>query len=353
MKKETRIIVMIAACIVIVFSFMAFMFGGNKSETFCWVKFDEEITVKDGVADPVSFTQKIDISKKGDYQFELEWISGTGLVTGARFVDSEGEILFWLTGNCVDADMMSMSLDKGTYVMEYVNLLSAEDFSTFVLESSSGEHDGRTVYDASGEASDIGDYEFVKNGNFTNSYKYVIEEINKFNFWETSGLFAGIIFGCFFVVILLFVTKNNNKISPEYDERQEMIRGKGYYIGFWVTIIYFVALAFSDFVGIRIPAENSVIILAGILVGIFSMAIYCVWKDAYFAMNENRKSLYIVFLIVGFVNVALGIFNLHFGVAIVNGILTFRGINLICGSFLALFGVVLLIKNARKNEEDE
>lgn len=353
MKKETKIIVFIAACIVVAFSVMAIIFGCDGGEALSRVYFEEEITVQDGVADPASFTDVITIPKDGRYQMHFEWTSAAGLITGARLVSEEGETLLWLTGEGVDADMQSLPMEKGIYLLEFVNLTNAEDFMAFAVASSNGKQDGRTVYDASGEASDIGEYEFAGNGVFHNTYSYEIVDSNAFHSAETVGILLGLVIGLIIAALLLIFTKKDRKIEAEYDEMQQHARGTGYCIGFWTALIYFSAVAISDAIGVQLPAETSVIAFTGILFSIFTFAVYCIWTDAYFAMNENRRTFYIVFLIIGIVNLALGAFNIMGGAAVADGILTFRSLNLFCGLFFAAIGVVLFIKKVREKDEED
>lgn len=352
MKKETKIVVAIAICITIVFGVMAFIFGGGEEPVR--FAFEQDITVQDGVADPAAFTRALAILKEGDYQIHIDWnCDADGLITGARLLGAEDNTLFWLTGNSVNADMAEMHLQRGGYILEFYNLTRAEDFKAFVATSSGGMNDGSFAYDAEGNTSELEDFTFAKSGSFHNSYSCQIKESGTYEHIRTIALVVGIIIGLSGAVLILIFTKKDKKLEAEYDEMQQMIRGRAYFVGFWTAIIYFVAVAFCDIIGVQFPAQDNVVAFIGIFISIFVIAVYCIWADAYFGMNEDRKAIYKAYIILGVSNLLFGIMNICSGDVVVDGMLTYRCLNLLCTIMFAVIGILIWVRRKKAAGEEE
>ena len=58
-------------------------------------------------------------------------------------------------------------------------------------------------------------------------------------------------------------------------------------------------LAFGEF---TLPVSAYILHYAGILAGIIVLSGYCIWKDAYWGLNNNRKSYGIILVIAGLLN---------------------------------------------------
>lgn len=164
-----------------------------------------------------------------------------------------------------------------------------------------------------------------------------------------TGIIAGVIIGIIIVLFILKYTKTNRKLKCEYDERQELVRGRGFKYGFFTMLIVAACTeAWSAFI------ENAIInhftsTMLTCFSGITVYAIYCIWNDAYFALNEKRKSLIIVFAFVGIYNLILGCVNIFQHLTQNTGLIT---ANMICAvMFIAIF-IALLLKS-RKDQKDE
>lgn len=85
----------------------------------------------------------------------------------------------------------------------------------------------------------------------------------------------------------------SKKHSNEYDERQTVSRGIAYRYSFWVIIAYFTAAAFASRMGfpflISVPG-----IYIGIFIALTVFAEVCVFKDAYFTLNEKPLTYIII-----------------------------------------------------------
>ena len=170
------------------------------------------------------------------------------------------------------------------------------------------------------------------------------------------GVCCGIVVGLIFVILILKLTKTDGSIKCKYDERQMAIRGRGYMYGFFTFMAGNAVYILADIGGVEFPCELSVGLMLVLLLAIFVMATYCIWNEAYFSLNENRKRLMIAFGIIACVNIALGVMYLAGDEMIVQGKLTFRVINLFCGIMMLLLIFVLAAKDwatAKGQEEFE
>lgn len=181
----------------------------------------------------------------------------------------------------------------------------------------------------------------------------------------TIGKFAGFIVGVIvgLIIIAIIIRKLNHKNSngkyrTEYDERQQVIRGRGYAVGFYAMAVYLFILMMVDMLGASIPATMQILAFAGIIVGIVADCCYCVWKGAYWGMNNNKKAYAIFFVVAGIINFGAFYMACREGRVFENGMLSTTVINLLCGIMLVAIGLASLLKSVvdkriTSDEEDE
>lgn len=167
------------------------------------------------------------------------------------------------------------------------------------------------------------------------------------------SLFLGVLFGIALVCILLIVTKKDGKIKCKYDERQTAVREKAYRISFYVLMIYNVLYGMCGMVVDKMPIDNMTAMMVGVCIALIVHITFSIWKDAYFSLNEDKGKLMITFVIIGILNLLFGIINLIHGKVIVDGVITFRCINLICALLFIIVFFVLFLKNTTRYSQDE
>ena len=87
------------------------------------------------------------------------------------------------------------------------------------------------------------------------------------------------------LIFLLLAIKFGGK-KANYDERQELIRGKGFKYGFLTMILVDALLA----VAVRkIQLAPQLLVLTPLFIGLWVFSIYVLWNSAYFAINQKRK----------------------------------------------------------------
>lgn len=119
-----------------------------------------------------------------------------------------------------------------------------------------------------------------------------------------------IIFVFFLALGYMLVTYRKNRKSEKYDERQAVIRGRGYKYAF-------IAIAVSDFLllflvdNLNVKMTPVFLLLAPLLIGCMVFTGYTIFKGAYITMHEKNLLLSsITFILLGVCELVFGILGL-------------------------------------------
>lgn len=167
------------------------------------------------------------------------------------------------------------------------------------------------------------------------------------------GALCGVVIGLILSLILLVVCNKNRKIRTEYDERQKAVRGQAYAWGFFSAIAYFAVMSIASIMDVTMYVSDTVLFFGGIFFCVTVMAVYSIWKDAYWGLNNNRKSYAIVFIAAFVINLLVAIINIVSGEMVVDGVIQGSCVNLLCAVMFVVIGMTLLIKKAVKKEEED
>ncbi|MBR6401963.1 MAG: hypothetical protein IKS48_01100 [Eubacterium sp.] len=175
------------------------------------------------------------------------------------------------------------------------------------------------------------------------------------NLSTIAGVVLGIIIGLIILVIIKNMLITDKTYRTKYDERQKIVRGKGYKYSFWMLSILITIYAMVDSKDISIPVQRSAILIFIILIcGLFHI-IYCIFNDGYFGINTSPKAYYIVIVILGIFEVVVGIMSRD--MLIEDGKLTNSALLFFFGFMFFAIGVSILIKNIiskdKGDDEDE
>ena len=99
--------------------------------------------------------------------------------------------------------------------------------------------------------------------------------------------------------------------------------------------------------------DVSTAMISCMLIGIIVYASYCIWHEGYFSINENPRRLVVIFVVVTVLNLLVFFMNALHGEVIVDGVVTFRVINLLVAIMSFIVLVVLLLKNLVDKREDD
>lgn len=299
------------------------------------------VEVVDGKSNPESFDIKIEISKPGNFYFDIKFWpeEDIGYVTGVRIIDPNGEIINAVTGNKLWFNGPDLKLEKGTYTFAFDIITDSETFVSFVKEN---------IPDAADDLSDEFEY---KDGTWSVDYNVSLARTQNSSVIAITVMCAlfGIVLGL--VVVTLF--NNDGKQKAYYDERQRIERYRSGFFGFNVMIGLLVLWGLLDIVGIDIPAQDSAICFTIVAIGLLVVEGVGIWNDGYFALNQNKRGLKIFFSILGVSQLALGIIGMMRGAVVENGVLTNRVITFELGLVLVFLVAISAIKDAKDSEEEE
>ena len=166
------------------------------------------------------------------------------------------------------------------------------------------------------------------------------------------GVIVGIIIAILLDIFFLKRFNIDNDINTKYDERQQIVRGKGYKYSFWTMVFLIAGVIVLDVCGIDLPLQNSVLYFLIILISIMVHTSYCIFNDGYFGINNNPKQYYWFFVFIGLFNVLVGIINCRGGRLISEGKLDTPAINLFCGLMFVLLGICIVIKRFITKNDD-
>ena len=172
------------------------------------------------------------------------------------------------------------------------------------------------------------------------------------NKWMIAGIITGLVVGLVAIVIVAVISKIKNKeIKCKYDERQELVRGKGFKYAFFTLLVYDVIYGLVCELGISMSIDAFTENVIGILIGTMVYAVYTIMNDGYFAINRNPKKVVSSLLVIGLANLTIGLTQ-YSGHVDVEGY-TPGLINVACAVAFMVIGGVLLIKNRLSAREDD
>ncbi len=336
MKKTKIIILCLVAAVVVLVAGSSLLLGGNAQI----IRYERHISLIDGVVDPAVTEMIFTIEEDKQYQFGLKWEpSQSGILSGIHIVNAQNETVFACTGEEADIESMTMFLTAGEYTLENHYLTSEEAFENFCA-----------VAELTPSFIKQDEYEYALQGQWDIKYEFKI--IDASNHTMAYATIIGVLVGLLLVVVILAVTKTDDSLKSNFDERQEMVRGKGFKYGFFTVLIFNGVFCILNLFEVSWFAELEVAMFLSAIMGIIVFACYCILKDGYFSLNENRKKLLVCFAGIGIFNMVLGIANFLQGYGFANGRFTYRSINLFVGIMsLIVFGTILC-KQMKDGKED-
>ncbi|MEE0061443.1 MAG: hypothetical protein UE295_11505 [Acutalibacteraceae bacterium] len=160
----------------------------------------------------------------------------------------------------------------------------------------------------------------------------------------------------FIFALVLIVSKLAKNKSCNFDERQELIRGRAFKYAFFSILIYVAgygvisALFEKDFM--TTPAA----LYAGIYIALVIFAVYNIWNESFFALKQTPIPFIVLFSITTICSGYGGISSIKDGSIIENGLLTFDFMSLVASIAFAVIVITILIRliiNKKSEQEGE
>ena len=333
-------------------------------------KWSQNVTVKDGVTDPEKITLDFTIKKEGSYYYSYGWLptgktqkdlaqvasNDLGFVTALVLFDESDKEVFATAATATLSDT-TLELVPGLYHAEYhylTDLAQYEAFAGKYLCSS---------YQVSSWAEAVKDTfaGLQKNGTWTMEYSLNVNEAKSYTIGLATGAVLGILVSiCLTALLFMLITKDHSLASPQYDERQELERGRGFRYAFFTMLCFLGMLFVFEVTKIIRIADFEFLYGLGLFLGILVYVVYCIWHEAYFALNQKTPTVMMTFLGIGIANLLLAISSYargelfqsdHFEPAILNVFCTLLFLSVFVTMFLKK--LVTDRRNAEIEEADE
>lgn len=175
--------------------------------------------------------------------------------------------------------------------------------------------------------------------------------MNSGNEFKALGLLAGVAFGVLVTLVLLRLINKNRSLKTEYDEMQQMVRGRAYMYGFYTILVFEAIMGIVETIG-PIPAEPLVKHFLGIALGVTVQAVYSIWNDAYIGLNTERGRYGITMVFIGLVNFVMAVFAWKEGRMVINGVLQPSFANFLVFLMFVVIGTAFFLKRSAEREED-
>lgn len=111
----------------------------------------------------------------------------------------------------------------------------------------------------------------------------------------------------------IFVRLDKKRPEKQYDERQQVARGKAFEWAVIAGIAYFAVIALLD---VLLPnglqANNFLIIMIGLALEGFVMECYCIFHDAYLPLTKSPKANIISLYVLGAVQLLSAVNNVNY-----------------------------------------
>ena len=171
------------------------------------------------------------------------------------------------------------------------------------------------------------------------------------------GVAVGVIVGV--IIVALIFTYNKKKtgsaVGGDFDERQQLLRGKAFQAGFFTMLI----LSFLYWVLVRLVLqrplmEDGLSALICVLVGVGVFGFDCILHDAFFTVQNKPKNYIILFICTTLCQIPSAINNIREGRVVENGVLTFGVIPIVCAVlFLGILTAIVCKMLAMRKEDAE
>ena len=165
---------------------------------------------------------------------------------------------------------------------------------------------------------------------------------------------AGLIIGILVAVLVLWLIarKSKRKSPAQYDERQQIARGKAYSVGFFTILIYCLLYAIVSAFGVR-WCQDAVAMFIGCFAGITAFVVSAIKHDAYFGINEDVKTMMrlgtviVIFCFLG------GFIQLFEGEMVEDGLLNGNVMSLAVGTMWLIIMAAYKLHSRNAGEEEE
>ncbi len=359
MKKSVKFLIALLILIIIPIITLPIVFpDGDMSDEYESFRWTKSIRVENGVVTPAQTTAEHTVEKSGEYRISYGWapegighddivsmpLTDTHFLTVMRICDSNGKNVFTTSAGTIYAGTV-LTLEAGQYTITYSYFTDRDSFIEYAKDYICGAKDAEDLAD------DIDFSIYGGNGEFPVSYELTqrSEGSTAFAIW----MLLLILFLVLLILLIALVVKPKN-----FDERQERERGRGYRLGFLVMLTGIGIAICTDLSGVFPKTDSAIFYITAILPGVMAFAAYCIWHEAYFAMNEKATGAMVIFFFIAIFNTFVGVSHIVDGSFYEDGRISFSIVNLFCGILFIAIVITMFLKklsskNAASNDEED
>ncbi|MBQ8821593.1 MAG: hypothetical protein IJZ82_03040 [Lachnospiraceae bacterium] len=340
MKKKIVVVSAILAAVLIGIIVLICMPRDNYM-----VDMETDIIVKDGVAQSEPMEYVIVLPKDGEYVMYVDWkINPLGMLMGCSFRDESGKDINTFTAHWITMQSHPLELEAGKYTMTLTPITNSEQWRDYFADVDTSD------WDVPPEEMES-PMKLLADGEFHLDFEFKLERNVHL---QSLAIFIGTVIGALLVVILIAISTNGDSMKQNYDERQERFRGKGANYAFCAMMFLNCILFILETAeAIVLPMTTGTGLMLSTMVGVGVYVVYCIWNEAYFALNQKSKVVVVSLIIVGVINLFIGIDVFRDGVAFYNNQLTVRSMNLFCAILMLVICGALILKKLCKDREEE
>ena len=166
------------------------------------------------------------------------------------------------------------------------------------------------------------------------------------------GLLVGIAVALGIFAIIALVNKKRGK-PGEFDERQELIRGRAYQHAFIAVMLFSALYGLAVVILERPLMVDGLSALIAMFVGVVVFAVESIARDAFFTAKNRPKSYIIMYAAVIFSQLVNAVGNIREGGLVQDGVLTMKVLPIVCAAVFAIVLAAILVKAAQKPKEDD
>lgn len=167
------------------------------------------------------------------------------------------------------------------------------------------------------------------------------------------AVIGGIVFGLFLTAILYLVIHTDGRLKGRYDEMQNSVRGRSYTYAYYTLMISnFIMMALFA-LNIDLPLDPYLAFFIALLPSGFVFGFMNVWNNADVGLNSKRKTMFIMYIVIGTVCLGAAALNAALGLMYKDGKLGIAFGTLLCGIMMLFLAVVTVIRNHIGEKEEE
>ena len=165
------------------------------------------------------------------------------------------------------------------------------------------------------------------------------------------GFLTGILVVAIVCTVMAKMAKKRGAIGKgEYDERQQIVRGKAFTWAYAVVMVYLAVWMVFRTMEIPFFMEGASVVL-GALLSVAVFVAYSIFHDAYFKASESPKTWIIIISAVGLLNLGIGVGKLFRAETLADRL--YNNMNLFVGALFLVVLVCVVVKRAIDRREGD